>query len=137
MPGDKHSGDPEQIDLVPGGDLSRNFVVADMREAARLVKKTRTDFFKLQGRIVDGRGNPAGGAYAVAWKSGNLSQFPDYFSAWSDDQGAYILYLPEGVHVLGAARRFPPEYGSIQKKEIVIEKDRAGLDLVIGPEPEK
>ncbi len=131
-PGDKHSGDPEALELSPGADLMKDFIVTDIREAARLVKKTREDVVKIQGRIVDAEGLPIKDAYVAAWKAGGTSRFPDYLSAWTGDQGSYSLYLPRGKYSIGASMRFPPDGENVLRRDILIEKDSSNVDILFG-----
>jgi hypothetical protein len=130
MPGDKHSGDAAEVELAAGAEFSRDFVLADIREAARMVKKTRIDILKVQGRIVDGQGKPVPRAYAAVWKTKDASGFPDYLSAWTGDQGMYTLYLPPGRYYVSAMDRFPPDKTGVVK-EYPVKKDVTGLDIVM------
>ncbi len=129
-PGDKHSGDPEMFELSPGALFTKDFIVADIREAARLVKKTRQDVVRIQGKIVDAGGVPVKDAYVAAWKAGGASRLPDYLSAWTGDQGSYSLYLPRGRYSIGAVMRFPPDGENALCRDILIEKDSANVNIL-------
>ncbi len=131
-PGDKHSGDPEMFELSPGADFAKDFTVTDIKEAAHLLKKTRKDVVKIQGRIIDAEGLPVKDAYVAAWKAGATSRFPDYLSAWTGDQGSYSLYLPRGRYSIGAAMRFPLDGESVLRRDMLIEKDSADVDIQFG-----
>lgn len=132
MPGDKHSGDPEKVELLPGAEVSKDFTVADIREAARLAKKARKDVEKIQGRIIDGKGMPVRDAYVTAWRVGNASRFPDYLSAWTDNRGTYTLYVSRGTYVIRATTHFPPDRDDSPAREILVERDKAGVDILYG-----
>ncbi|OGW32199.1 MAG: hypothetical protein A2X59_10130 [Nitrospirae bacterium GWC2_42_7] len=131
MPGDKHSGEPLDIELIPGKDAEYDFVVSDIRETARQKQKIRQDYIKVTGRIVDEKGVPVKIAYAFAYKSKVSSQFPDYISSWIDEKGIYSLYLPAGKYYVGADRSFPPEGKSLSGMEIVLDTDMEGVNITL------
>lgn len=107
-PADKHSGDPLRMDLAAGSEQELNFVVADLREAALLNDKKREDYVRVSGRVVDEQGRPIAMAYAMAGRSVNLNEVPEYISGWTDEQGRYTLFVPGGEFYVGAAAAFPP-----------------------------
>ncbi len=129
MPGDKHSGEPEKLELLSGAAVNKDFTVADIREAARLMKKTRNDIVKIQGRIIDDKGMPVHDAYVIAWRDGRISRYPDYLSAWTGEQGSYSLYLPRGKYSFGAATSFPPGRDDSEQRVVPVETDMAGVDV--------
>ncbi len=129
-PGDKHSGDPETFELSTGTDFVKDFTVTDIREAARLVKKTRKDVVKIQGKIIDAVGLPVKDAYVAAWNTGGTSWFPDHLSAWTDDQGSYSLYLPPGRYSIGAAQHFPPDGENVLRRDVLVEKDSVNVNIL-------
>ncbi len=131
MPGDKHSGEPVEIELAPDKEIGKDFNVADMREVARLRKKTREDYIKIKGRILDKNGSPVKMAYAIANKNKAIPEIPDYISAWTDEEGYYILYLPPGEFYIGSATKFPPEASGKIYKELVLDADRTEMDIII------
>ncbi len=129
--GDKHSGGPLEIELEAGGELEKDFKIADIREAARLVRKTREDYYKLTGRIIDHKGDPVANVYAIAARSKEMPEVPAYVSAWTDDKGEYILYLPPGKYFAGYAGEFPPRTPYRITGEITIEGERNNYDITI------
>ncbi|MBI5739252.1 MAG: carboxypeptidase regulatory-like domain-containing protein [Nitrospirae bacterium] len=137
MPGDRHSGGPVEIELAAGGELLTDFTVADLRDAARLAKKTRDDYFKIEGRVLDGQGGPAARSYYVTANrkgedpSRSSDKLPDFISAWTDRDGRYSLFLPKGKYSIGYAGMFPPQGHSVYK-ELNVEADKAGFDIVAG-----
>jgi hypothetical protein len=137
MIGDKHSGDPVEIELEPDEEFEQDFIVIDIREAARLMKKTREDYFKLKGRIIDHKGKPVKNVYAIADKDQEIQEIPDYISAWTDDEGHYTLYLPAGRYYVGYATEFPPEKTYRLFMELDIKTDKEGFDIVVNPSKEK
>jgi hypothetical protein len=133
MPGDKHSGDPVEIDCK-SQQLNMDFTVLDLKEAAGLMgKKTmRQDCFRIQGRILDRDGKPVPSAYAMANRDRPMSEIPDYLSAWTDEEGRYTLYLPAGAYRLGYATAFPPGSRRDGTTRITVKGDRNGVDIVAG-----
>ncbi len=131
MPGDKHSGEPEGVTIAAGAGLVMDFIVADLREAARAKTKVRPDNFKIQGRIIDQNGSAKMDAYAFANSSDGVSGMPDYLSAWVDEEGRYTLYLPGGRFFMGAASQFPSAHGYRGAHKIEVNGDRSGVDIVI------
>jgi len=129
MPGDKHSGEPVEIDLTPNSETEKDFTVVDIREVTRLKKKIREDYLKIKGRILDKNGSPVKMGYAVANKNKVIAEMPDYFSAWTDDEGHYTLYLPSGKYYIGYAKVFPPGKDYFINREVVIDSDKTDLDI--------
>ncbi len=134
MPGDKHSGDPVEVEFGPGKTVRMDFTVADLQEAIRTRSKDRERAFKISGRIVDDQGAPVPGAYAIANKAARVLGIPDYLSAWADEEGRYTIYLPRGKYNLGAARSFPPGQDYVIQGQISVDADKAGVDI-IGKKP--
>jgi len=130
MPGDKHSGEPREIELDPGGELYMDFVVADLKDAARAKKKIREDYFKIKGKIIDENGLPVRMAYAIANRDEKISGVPDYISAWTDEEGYYTLYVPRGKYYIGSALTFPPGENYNINQEVVIESDSLNVDII-------
>ncbi|OGW37076.1 MAG: hypothetical protein A2Y97_01685 [Nitrospirae bacterium RBG_13_39_12] len=131
MPGDKHSGDPVEIELSPGKELEKDFTVVDIKEVVRLSKKTSEDYIKIKGLILDKNGSPVKMAYAIANKNRDAAEIPDYISAWTDYRGDYTIYLPPGKYYIGAARVFPPGLNFTINNEVVLDADKTDLDIVI------
>jgi len=129
MPGDKHSGDPAEIDALAGQEANRDLVVADLRDARAMRTKDREGPIRISGRILDDKGAPLR-AYAVAQKRERTTGIPDYVSAWTDIEGRYTLFLPKGTYFFGSALLFPPGPSYCASGEIIADKDRAGLDVL-------
>lgn len=119
MPGDRHSGEPTEIEVEKGSESGADFVVADIREIGEKKRTTAGDALRLHGRVVDAEGNPVAHAYAFAQRTKNISAIPEFISAWTDQNGVYELYLPEaGNFFVGAARQFPLPPGLPAIREI-------------------
>jgi hypothetical protein len=131
LPGDKHSGEPVEIEVEAGEEVEQDFNVLDLREAARMVKKTREDHYRLEGRIVDKKGAPLKNVYAVADRDKEISEVPDYLSAWTDEGGRYLLYLPAGTYFIGHAAEFPPGNNIYFYREIHISAEKNNLDIIV------
>lgn len=130
MPGDKHSGEPVEIELASGGEVSMDFTVADLKEAQKKKTREREGAVKISGKIVDKNGAPVKGAYAVANRTEKVSGIPEYVSAWVDAEGQYTLYLPRGKFHIGSAVEFPPERTSFMNGQIDVDADRSDFDIV-------
>ena len=130
--GDRHSGEPIKLEL--GESLEQDFEIIDLREAARKVQKRNEDLFKLSGRLVDATGDPVAESYALAGKTKKFKNIPRYISAWTDVSGKYSLFLPTGTYYLGGALLFPPGPDSSLEKEITLNKDNEGVDIVVKSE---
>jgi len=128
---DKHSGEPQQIELPANGGLAADFVVRDLREAARTQEKRGTDMVMVSGRIVDSSGMPLAMAYAVADASPTVSGVPAYLSTWTGADGKYILYVPKGRFHFGAAEEFPPGPGLALPVAVECREDQSSVDIVI------
>ena len=64
MPGDKHSGEPLEVDMTAGG-VEADFVVADIRELGQKKRAGATDALRLKGRVVDSQGAPLRRRYCI------------------------------------------------------------------------
>ncbi len=129
--GGKHSGEPTEIDTAGVGDFEKDFVVADIREVARMSASTRQDVVRIAGRILDSDGKPVMMAYAIANRSENISEAPDYLSGWTDETGHYELYLPRGKYYICGEVTFPPGKDNIFIKEMLIESDVKDFDIIL------
>lgn len=134
MPGDKHSGEPRVLEVVPHPNIEADFTVADIREAALIRYKTRDDFIRIKGRVLDEQGLPVKAGYVIANKSEKKTDMPDYLSGWTDDEGHYMIYLPRGKYYLGAASVFPPGKGVLVDRAVFFDADMPGLDITLRPE---
>lgn len=129
-PGDKHSGEPTEIELASGGEVVHDFTVADIKDALRKRMNEREKLVSIRGKIVDDKGGPLRGAYAFATKSQTAFGIPEYVSAWTDIEGSYALYVPPGTYFVGGALLFPPGTTYFLHGEMTIKVDVSGLDLV-------
>jgi hypothetical protein len=137
MPGDKHSGDPVEIELTSNKEFEKDFIVADIRESLRAKQKIREDYFKIKGRILDKNGLPVKMVYAIANKSKVIigKPIPDYVSTWTDEEGYYTLYLPKGKYYIGYAIKFPPgQKYYFLNKEVFFDSDKSDLDIITNSE---
>ena len=130
-PGDKHSGDPVKIELAPDEVLEQNFIVVDIRETARLKKKTREDYVSIRGKILDRNNIPVGKVYVIANKDKKCSGIPDYLSAWTDRTGSFTLYVPRGKYFIGYASSFPPGQDCVIQSEEVFNADVVDFVIII------
>lgn len=131
LSGGKHSGEPAEIDMTGTGDFEKDFVVADIRELARMSAKAKQEVARITGRILR-KGSPVKKAYALANRTDSFSVMPDYLSAWTDETGNYTLYLPSGKYYIGSSTTYPPDRNSqIFYREINIEGDMSGVDLTV------
>ena len=130
-PGDKHSGDPVEIELAPGEVLEQNFIVVDIRETARLKKKTREDYVVIRGRVLDKNKMPVEKMYVIANKDKKCSGIPDYLSAWTDRTGSFTLYVPRGKYFIGYASSFPPGGNCVIKSEEAFNADTTDFVIII------
>ncbi|MFZ2198869.1 MAG: carboxypeptidase-like regulatory domain-containing protein [Thermodesulfovibrionales bacterium] len=131
MPGDKHSGEPREIEVVPGRELEMDFTVKDLKDAVSLRKGTREGFVQIKGRVLDKNGMPVPMAYAIAHRSEKVEGLPDYLSSWTDADGSYTLFLPPGKYYLGYALTFPPAQDYGPGKAVFIDTDKTDMDIVI------
>lgn len=130
--GDRHSGEP--ILLEVNDHLEQDFEIIDLREAAWKAQKRNEDLFKVGGRLVDVSGLPVAESYAMAEKTEKFKNIPKYISAWTDASGEYALFLPKGRYYLGGSLSFPPGSDLSLEREITIDKDIDGVDIVVKSE---
>jgi hypothetical protein len=129
MPGDKHSGDPLEVDLTDKGSES-DFVVADIRELGQKKRADATELLRLKGRVIDTQGVPVAQACVVAGRSKVFSELPDYISAWTGIDGGYEIYLPPGAtYYLYVSRQFPLKYQESPHNPLEIEPGK--IDIAI------
>ena len=131
MPGDKHSGEPIEIELAPGEEIEQDFTVVDLRETARLKRKTSEDYIKIKGRVLDKNNTPVEKVYVIANKNKECSGIPDYLSAWTDKSGYYTLYLTRGKYFIGYATSFPSSQDCRVYSEIVFDTDENDFVIII------
>lgn len=132
LPGDRHSGDPIEIDLgEEGQELA--LTVADIRDLARAKEKAKSDVARLSGRILDQDGRAAEGAYAAAWREPVTKRLPDVVSGWTDSTGEYLLFLPAGNFAVSAVQVFPPPESTqkMQNLQVTAGEKRVAFDLKV------
>jgi len=131
LPGDRHSGSPLEIELVPGEELEEEFVVADLEETSRLVVKYDTSFVKAEGILMTRDGKPQENAYAFANRHEGMKRIPDYVSAWTDSSGRYALFLPPGTYYFGMASEFPPGAEQEHYMKVTVDSDKKNIIILI------
>ena len=120
LPGDKHSGEPLEVDLT-GSGVDADFVVADIRELGQKKRAGATEALRLKGRVIDTQGAPVAQAFVFANVSEEFSELPAFISAWTGNDGQYEVYLPPGVtYYVGASRQFPLKKQGVFSKPLVI-----------------
>lgn len=129
--GDKHSGDPVMVDAEAEIDLTHDFIVMDLRDAAKQNQKKNADLFRVSGRILNQNGNQVSMAYAMAGNSQRFKEIPAYLSPWTDASGEYLLLLPKGKYYLGTATAYPPKPDQTLDTEIDLTADKDGVDLTV------
>lgn len=131
LPGDKHSGAPLEIEIRAGETWEEDFIVSDLEESSKLAVKYNTSFVRVEGQLLNGKGEPVADAYAFANRTEGTKRIPEYISAWTGSEGRYTLFLPPGTYYFGHAREFPPgrESGPLQKVEI--DKSAKNINIII------
>jgi len=130
MPGDKHSGEPLEIDVAAGENLEENFTVLNLKESAQFVQKVNADYAKIQGRILGKDDKPIKNAYAYAFQGGATTDIPAFLSAWTDDSGNYTLFLTPGTYYIGMATEFPPASPLKQDMQLSVKKNMNDVDII-------
>jgi hypothetical protein len=130
-PEDRHSGDPVAFEIAAEDSRSMNFVVMNLREAAKQHEKRNEDLIKVTGRVLDQSGDPVQMAYAIAHGQQQFGILPDHISAWTDDTGEYVLYLEPGKYFLGALVGFPPKKDYILYLDQQFTGDTGKVDLIV------
>jgi hypothetical protein len=130
MPGDKHSGDPVEIELATGREGSADFTVADLKDARKRKAMDHRSSVKISGRIMDEQGAPMKQAYAFAHRNGTVSGIPDYLSAWADEEGRFTLHVPPGRYYLGAAFTMPPDQSAFIQGVLTVETDLLDVKII-------
>ena len=132
MPGDKHSGEPVEIEMEAGRDAEASFVVADIREVGQKKRADTADAVRLSGRVVDAQGNPVANAYVFAHRAKDVDYVPDYISPWTDETGKYSLSIPAtGRYFVGSVRQFPLSSKIALTREVVPKPGKSDIALDI------
>lgn len=133
MPGDKHSGEPVEIDCSEEEQTAAEFVVADIREVGQKKRTSNQETIRLSGRVLDKDSQPVAHAYAFAHDTRTVEYIPAYLSTWTDESGNYTLYLPaKGSFFVGSSQQFPPPAKPSALREFIPEAGKLDIatDLV-------
>ena len=107
LPGDKHSGEPLEVDLSEAV-VEADFTVADIRELGQKKRAGATDAVRLKGRVLDAQGAPVAHVLVFASKAKEPGELPDFVSAWTEDDGGFEVYVPgNATYFVGMSRQFP------------------------------
>lgn len=129
LPGDKHSGEPQEIDLS-GGEAAVEFVVADLRELGQKKQAGASDAVRISGRILDADGQPVAAVFAYATAFAEFSEVPEFVSAWTGTDGVYELFVPAGRKFLaGASRNFPLKIEALSASLLPVEAGKIGIAI--------
>ncbi len=131
LSGDKHSGSPLEIDIMPGEQTDEEFVVADLEETSQLAVKFDTSFIKVEGVLQTKDGQGIDNAYAFANRQAAAKKIPDYVGAWTDKSGSFALFLPEGTYYFGLAQTFPPGLEIVPRQKVSIDSNTKNINIVI------
>lgn len=130
LPGDRHSGEPREVELSAGQEVEMNFVVADLKDAIKMRMKDREGAVRIKGRIVNSSGEPVMNAYVIANRQRKISGIPDFLSAWADDEGHFTLYLTKGSYYIGSALAFPPGADYSEDRQITVGAENIEADVI-------
>lgn len=109
MPGDRHSGEPLELEILPAGASETAFVVMDIQEAGRKKRTDDTVTRVVTGRVTTRSGTPVPMVWVYGHRSKHIAGMPEYVSAWTDHDGRYKLHVAASDQVfIGVARSFPP-----------------------------
>jgi hypothetical protein len=109
MPGDKHSGEPRELEILPTGASETEFVVMDIREAGQKKRTEAAGTRVVTGRVTTASGTPVPMVWVYAHRSKTIAGMPEYVSAWTDLEGRYKLHVAASDLVfIGVAKDFPP-----------------------------
>ena len=131
MPGDRHSGEPIEVEIAADREASLDFAVADIQEVSQKKRSAATEVIKVSGRVLR-QGAPVAGVYVFAHRTGNVLSLPEFISAWTDENGGYSIYLPVGAKFfLGASGEFPPVARLVPVRELTLDKGKLDIALDI------
>ena len=128
-PNDLFSGAPLAFEGAADKQITSDFTVMTLKDAALRSHKRNEDLVKVAGRIVDPAGNPVAGAYAMA-DLARKGELPLYLSTWTEADGGYTLFLPKGEVFLGVSHKFPPGNDYLLDRKAEFHEDTVGVDLV-------
>jgi len=128
---DKHSGEPIEIGPPDKGEITHDFTIMDLQEAARASQKRSETVVRVTGHIIDMNGNPVAMAYVMADTRRRFGRMPRYLSTWTGADGYYTIFLPKGKFFLGTTKDFPPDNDYFLIREVVFGQDTADIDLTL------
>ena len=131
LPGDRHSGEPFEVDMT-GQTVEADFAVADIREIGQKKRAGATEAVRLTGRVLDAEGVPVLNSLVFANRSKDITELPDFVSAWTGNDGRFEVYVASDVtYYVGASRQFPIKFqeGSGRLIEIVCGKIDIAMDI--------
>ena len=130
LPGDKHSGLPLEVDIMPGEELDEEYIVADLEETSQLTVKFDTTYIKVEGIIVTKDGKPVENGYVFANRQPAAKKIPDFVGPWTDKKGRFTLYLPEGTFYFAPASTFPPGLDVVPEQKVSIDSNTKNINIV-------
>lgn len=105
-PGDYYSEHQRLVTKVETGKLVAVDLPVVVMKAPMFFNSRQTDqqtSTGFKGVLVDQSGQPVRGGFAMAYADQEMKRLPDFISTLSDEQGRFVLYLPEGgTYYLGA-----------------------------------
>ncbi len=107
-PGDAWALFPRNPVAVAAGLTSRaDFVLQGISQPMLLREGSLTaGDTGFRGRVVDGRGKPVSGAFAMAYRDADFRRMPDFTSPAVGEDGGFLLYVPEaGTYCLAVRTR--------------------------------
>jgi hypothetical protein len=128
---DKFSGDPLELEAIQGEVYDLNFTVVDLLDTIKTKSKKRKDLTKVTGKVINAKGEAMVGVFAYANRNQSPLSMPDYFSAWTESDGKYILYLPKGKYSIGAAAVMSHKKRYKATQEITVDNELNGVDIVL------
>ncbi len=131
MIGDKVSSDPLEVEVPRTGKMDLDFTIMDLLDTIRLSSKKRNDLNRITGRILDSSGEPSNKAFAFASRHEQETLVPGYFSAWTDAEGNFTIYLPNGNFYLGTTTTFGPGQKYKAETALKVEGDKDNVELLV------
>ena len=127
---DKVSAYPLEIEVAPGEEHELDFTVMDLLDTVRTQTKKREDLNRVSGHVVNRNGEPVKKVFVFANRHDKAVLMPRYFSAWTDDDGLFSIYIPEGKYYLGISSEFAPNLKYTAQRMITVKGDLADQELV-------
>lgn len=143
-PGDYYSHHQRITAEVIEGKLAQVDLPVVPMKAPMFFKKAVTDQRTdtgIRGSLVDPQGNPVPGSFAIAYMDDDIKRAPDFASTLTDQQGRFVLYLPEGgsyylagrIHAWDMPRPGEPYgiYGDSEPQPLQVEEGTFVEDIQI------